>query len=305
MHLEAKKDGVHGLVAGGTGSGKSELLMTLIVGLALSYSPAILNFVLVDYEGGGAFKPFEHLPHCVDIVTNLNKAAVDRMFTAINAEIRRRQKLNADTGTKDIIEYRRKGLHETGEAYPHLFVIIDEYSEMIDDNPEYKAQLESITRVGRAQGVNLLLASQRPKGVTDQMRANIKYRICLRVEQTDTSVEMLRRPDAAFLPNGVPGRGYLQVGNENLELVQISYTGEPQPDDRTEPVLFPERPARRSEGPFGPASAGDDVPRLFDAAVTFRWNSMAVAWRAVRGPPSCPTGSACNRPSTMASLIAG
>ncbi len=261
LAFEAKKDGVHGLIAGGTGSGKSELLMTMIVGLALNYDPSILNFVLVDYKGGGAFKPFETLPHCVDIVTNLNKAAVNRMFAAINAEMRRRQRLNAETGTKDIVDYRRKNLHKTYESYPHLFVIIDEYSEMIDDNPEYKAELESITRVGRAQGVNLILASQRPKGVTDQMRANIKFRLCLRVEELDTSREMLRRPDAALLPNGLPGRGYLQIGNENLELIQVSWTGESQPDERDAPVVWPEH-ERPSTG-----DADEDVPKVFDAVV--------------------------------------
>jgi DNA segregation ATPase FtsK/SpoIIIE, S-DNA-T family len=254
LQLEAKRDGVHALIAGGTGSGKSELLMTLIVGLATCYSPEILNFVLVDYKGGGAFKPFEQLPHVVDIVTNLNKAAVHRMFTAIDAEMRRRQRMNAQTGTKDIVEYRKKGLHLSGEPYPHLFVIIDEYAEMINDNPDYRSQLESITRVGRAQGVNLVLASQRPTGVSDQMRANIKLRICLRVEQLDTSREMLRRPDAAFLPNGMPGRGYLQVGNENLELIQVAYTGEPQPG-----ALF-------ATGGGSPVS--DETPRLYDAIVS-------------------------------------
>ncbi|MCP4417168.1 MAG: hypothetical protein GY805_11125, partial [Chloroflexi bacterium] len=262
LQLEAKKDGVHGLIAGGTGSGKSELLMTMIVGLALNYDPSILNFVLVDYKGGGAFKPFEKLPHCVDIVTNLNKAAVSRMFAAINAEMRRRQGMNAETGTKDIVDYRKKNLHKTREPYPHLFVIIDEYSEMIDDNPEYRAELESITRVGRAQGVNLILASQRPKGVTDQMRANIKFRLCLRVEELDTSREMLRRPDAALLPNGLPGRGYLQIGNENLELLQVSWTGESQPDERDAHVLWPDH-ERVASG-----EADEDVPALFDAAVT-------------------------------------
>jgi DNA segregation ATPase FtsK/SpoIIIE-like protein len=260
MRFSAKEDGVHGLVAGGTGSGKSEMLMTMIIGLAIDYDPSILNFVLVDYKGGGAFRPFQNMPHCVDIITNLNKAAVNRMFTAINAEMRRRQGLNADTGTKDIVDYRRKGLHLTHEAYPHLFIIIDEYAEMIDDNPEYKAELESITRVGRAQGVNLVLASQRPKGVTDQMRANIKFRICLRVEETDTSREMLRRPDAALLPNGIPGRGYLQVGNENLELIQVSWTGENQPDE-AEAVLWPDRDKDR------PAAEAEDTPKMFDAVV--------------------------------------
>ncbi|HEY1014573.1 MAG TPA: FtsK/SpoIIIE domain-containing protein, partial [Herpetosiphonaceae bacterium] len=275
IHMEAKKDGVHGMIAGGTGAGKSELLMTLIVGLALNYSPDILNFVLIDYKGGGAFKPFENLPHCVDIVTNLNKAAVNRMFTSIAAEIRRRQALNAETGTKDIVEYREKGLHLTREPYPHLFVIADEYAEMLDDSPEYLPALESITRVGRAQGVNLILAAQRPKGVSDQMRANIKLRMCLRVEQVDTSREMLRRPDAALLPNGMPGRGYIQVGNENLELIQMSYTGENQPDDRPHPVNWPERPVAN-------AASNEDLPKLFDMVVQI--SGELVDWQPTPKP---------------------
>ncbi len=229
MHLEAKEDGVHGLIAGGTGAGKSELLMTLIVSLALNYDPSILNFVLVDYKGGGAFAPFASLPHCVDTITNLNKPAVRRMFTAINAEMDRRMKLCVDRGVSNIVEYRSKDYHRKYDPFPHLFVIIDEYAEMISDNPEFKDELDRITRVGRSIGVNLLLAAQRPIGVTDQMRANIKYRICLRVEAVDTSREMLRRSDAAFLPNGMPGRGYLQVGNENIELIQVAYTGENYP----------------------------------------------------------------------------
>jgi S-DNA-T family DNA segregation ATPase FtsK/SpoIIIE len=261
LHLEAKRDGVHGLIAGGTGSGKSELLMTMIVGMVVNYDPSILNLVLVDYKGGGAFKLFEGLPHVVEIVTNLNKAAVHRMFTAIGAEIRRRQQLNADTNTKDIVDYRKRGLHLTREPFPHLFIIIDEYAEMIDDNPEYKAELESITRVGRSIGVNLILASQRPKGVTDQMRANIKLRICLRVEELDTSREMLRRPDAALLPNGQPGRGYLQVGNENIELIQVSYTGDAQPDDRPPAVLWPDRP------PTSLVLTAEELPKFYDTVM--------------------------------------
>ena len=232
LHFSAREDGVHGIIAGSTGSGKSELLMTLITSLTLEYPPDILNFVLIDYKGGGAFQPFAKLPHCVDLVTNLNVNAGNRLFTAIRSELFRRQKMNVDTGTKDLIEYRCKGYHlrewpdgSPPQEYPHLLIIIDEYAEMIDDNPEYLRELETITRVGRAQGVMLILASQRPKGVTDQMRANIKLKICLRVEQTETSNELLRRPDAAYLPGGVPGRGYLQIGNENITPIQIAYTG--------------------------------------------------------------------------------
>lgn len=245
MKFSADADGVHGMIAGSTGSGKSELLMTMILELALNYDPSILNFVLVDFKGGGAFKPLEELPHVVDVVTNLEGSAVDRMFAAITAELNRRQAINTETNSKHLVHYREQGLHEQEgnkpviltrgdgskqafkpEPYPHLFVFVDEFAEMVAENAEYKAQLNSITRLGRALGVTLILAAQRPAGaVTDQMRANIKFRICLRVETREDSSEILRRPDAAFLPTGIPGRGYLQVGNENLELVQVAWSG--------------------------------------------------------------------------------
>ena len=241
--FSADEDGVHGMIAGSTGSGKSELLMTMILDMAAKYDPAIVNFVLVDFKGGGAFEPLKNLPHVVDVVTNLNQSAVERMFASIKAELDRRSALNTRTNMKHIVEYRKYRLHEPDnrgnygkrikvkdqeietEPYPHLFIFIDEFAEMISNNPEYKDQLNSITRLGRALGVTLILAAQRPTGVTDQMRANIKFRIALRVETREESSEILRRPDATYLPTGVPGRGYLQVGNENIEMIQVAWSG--------------------------------------------------------------------------------
>jgi DNA segregation ATPase FtsK/SpoIIIE-like protein len=243
LHFSADRDGVHGLIAGSTGSGKSELLMTLILGLAMRYDPSVVNFVLIDYKGGQAFEPFRSLPHKVDIVTDLQGADVARVFAAIRAELQRREHINTQTRAKHIVHYRQKGFHllspdefeamhnQEKEPYPHLFIIIDEFAEMIAESPEYKAELNSITRLGRALGVTLILAAQRPTGVTDQMRANIKFRICLRVETREESNELLRRSDAAYLPPGIPGRGYLQIGNENIELVQVAYTGAAYDDD--------------------------------------------------------------------------
>lgn len=271
LTFSAKADGVHGIIAGSTGSGKSELLMTLIIGLALNYSPDVLNFVLVDYKGGSAFDPFKKLPHAVDIVTNLDESATARVFASIIAELDRRQKLNTYSASKDIVHYRQRGLNlkEDSQPYPHLFIIIDEFAEMISGNAEYKAQLESITRLGRALGVTLILAAQRPVGVTDQMRANIKFRICLRVETPDDSREVLRRSDAAFLPPGIPGRGYLQIGNENIELIQTAYTGGdykgPQEESRNPNVIWLDR--KKSD-----AKKQEEPPKLYDEIVKMLYN---------------------------------
>jgi S-DNA-T family DNA segregation ATPase FtsK/SpoIIIE len=275
LTFSAKADGVHGIIAGSTGSGKSELLMTLIIGMALNFSPDVLNFVLVDYKGGSAFEPFKRLPHKVDIVTNLDQSATARVFASIIAELDRRQKLNTYTNSKDIVHYRKKGLNLEPDRppYPHLFIIIDEFAEMISGNAEYKAQLESITRLGRALGVTLILAAQRPVGVTDQMRANIKFRICLRVETPDDSREVLRRSDAAFLPPGIPGRGYLQIGNENVELIQTAYTGGdykgPQEENVAPNVIWLDRPRKSA------AQSSTEPPKLYDVIVEML-NSLSL-----------------------------
>ncbi|MBI5958535.1 MAG: AAA family ATPase, partial [Chloroflexi bacterium] len=267
LMFSADGDGVHGMIAGTTGSGKSELLLTLITGMALIYDPSVINFVLVDYKGGAAFDPFRTLPHVVDIVTNLQGTAGIRTFTALRSELNRRSKLIADTNVKHIVHYRQKGLHISREPFPFLFVIVDEFAEMVKENPDFKAQLDSITRLGRALGVSLILATQRPAGaVTDQMRANMKFRICLRVETMEDSRELLRRSDAAFLPPNIPGRAYLQVGNENVELMQVARAGGPYsgPEVDTEPPVIwlnRQKPAEkaRSAGPLQEAPALSDV----------------------------------------------
>ncbi|MCB0128797.1 MAG: hypothetical protein KDE58_41310, partial [Caldilineaceae bacterium] len=281
--FSAKRDGVHGMVAGSTGSGKSELLISLIMAMAVTYDPTVLNFVLVDFKGGGAFKDFKDLPHCVDIITNLGLDGVTRMFTAISAEMNRRQALNTETSTKNIVDYREKGLHLTHKPYPFLFIIIDEFAEMIAERPEYKAQLETITRLGRAQGVSLLLAAQRPSGVTDQMRSNIKYRACLRVETAAESREMLRRGDAAWLPS-IPGRGYLQVGNDEIELIQVAYTGDRYIDpeqQKPEPlVIWPERtpPVEDEQDQEPPELYKELITRLNRMALTHNITPQRAPW---------------------------
>ncbi|MBX0329896.1 hypothetical protein K2Z83_19715 [Oscillochloris sp. ZM17-4] len=235
LTLDRSQDGVHGMIAGSTGSGKSVLLASIVAGLALNASPTMLNFVLIDYKGGGTFNDFEQLPHCVETATNLAPERTARMFTAIRAEISRRQRVIGaakaiDDKIENILKYHSSAFQEKNPL-PFLMIIIDEFAEMLAANDEFKSQLEQITRVGRSLGVFLLLASQSPRGVTDQMRSNITYRICLRVEQREESNEILRRDAAAFLPPGVSGRGYLQVGNDEIELIQVAYVGEEVSDD--------------------------------------------------------------------------
>ncbi|MCS6870143.1 MAG: FtsK/SpoIIIE domain-containing protein [Anaerolineae bacterium] len=269
----ADVDGVHGMIAGTTGSGKSELLITIVVGLAMRYDPSVVNFVLADYKGGTAFDPFKPLPHAVDVVSSLSGLAGARTFTATKAEMNRRSKMLADTNTKHIVHYRQKNLHQTREPFPFLFIIVDEFAEMVKENPEFKGYLDSITRLGRALGVSLILATQRPAGVvTDQMRSNIKWRICLRVETPEDSRELLKRTDAAFLPNNIPGRGYLQVGNENVELLQLARAGAPFTGDQetAEPaVIWLSRAAGTSA--VDPAAvaraAAAEVPTISDLLI--------------------------------------
>ncbi len=301
--FSAKGDGVHGLVAGSTGSGKSELLMTLIMGLAINYDPSVVNFVLVDYKGGAAFEPFRDLPHVVDIVTNLEGSATGRMFSSIKAELDRRQRLNTYSDSKDIVHYYKKGLHrkDGSPPYPFLFIIIDEFAEMIAGNAEFKSQLESITRLGRALGVHLILAAQRPAGVTDQMRANIKFRICLRVETPDDSRELLRRSDAAFLPPGIPGRGYLQIGNENVEMIQVGYIGGDYrgPQENVSPdIIWLSRPKKSDT-----QKAKEEAPKLYDVAVNrmaslAKGESVPVQWRP--WPAFLPKNYSLQTPADMA-----
>ncbi|MCL4505430.1 MAG: FtsK/SpoIIIE domain-containing protein [Chloroflexi bacterium] len=241
FNAKAGGDGVHGMAAGTTGSGKSEMLQTLIASMCIKYDPRIVNFVLIDYKGGPTVEPFRKLPHCVDIATNLEGNAVERIFTAINAEMNRRSEILAKAGVADLVDYRKKVIPSLKpdspfpNTFPHLFIIVDEFAEMVTQNPEYKAKFESITRLGRSFGVSLLLATQRPSGaVTDQMRANMKYRISLRVETTDDSKEMIGRPDAATLP-AIPGRGYVQVGGGNLSEIQVAYSGASYDETRPDP----------------------------------------------------------------------
>lgn len=248
LDLHEKAHGPHGLVAGMTGSGKSEFIITYILSLAVNYHPDEVAFILIDYKGGGLSGAFENptlgikLPHLAGTITNLDGASVTRALISIQSELRRRQaifnKTAQQTGEGSIDIYKYQNLYRNGivkEAVPHLFIISDEFAELKAQQPEFMAQLISAARIGRSLGVHLILATQKPTGVVDdQIWSNSRFRVCLKVQERADSVEMLKRPDAAELKD--TGRFYLQVGfNELFELGQSAWCGAPYiPVDRVE-----------------------------------------------------------------------
>lgn len=228
LDLHEKFQGPHGLVAGMTGSGKSEFLITYILSMAVNYSPDEVAFVLIDYKGGGLADAFEdknrgiHLPHLVGTITNLDGASIQRSLMSIKSELKRRQtvfkiaKSKTNQGTMDIYDYQKLYRNnKVSEPMPHLFIISDEFAEMKAQQPEFMNELISTARIGRSLGVHLILATQKPSGVVnDQIRSNTKFQVCLRVQDRSDSMDMIKRPDAAELKN--TGRFYLQVGYNEL-----------------------------------------------------------------------------------------
>ncbi len=242
LDLHEKYHGPHGLVAGMTGSGKSEFIMTYILSLAVNYHPYEVAFVLIDYKGGGMAKTFEKLPHTAGIITNLDGSSIKRSLTSIQSELRKRQAIFAETskftGDSNIDIYRYQRLYREGvvkKPLQHLFIISDEFAELKTQQPEFMTQLVSAARIGRSLGVHLILATQKPSGVVDdQIWSNAKFKACLKVQDKADSMDMLKRPEAAELQE--TGRFYLQVGyNEMFKMGQSAWSGAPYyPADKAE-----------------------------------------------------------------------
>ena len=238
LDLHEKAHGPHGLIAGMTGSGKSEFIITYILSMAVNYSPDDVAFVLIDYKGGGLAGAFLNketgikLPHLAGTITNLDIADMHRSLASIESELRRRQNLfniardKYNESTIDIYKYQT--LYKEGKvdiAIPHLIIICDEFAELKAQQPEFMDQLISTARIGRSLGVHLILATQKPTGVVnDQIWSNSKFRVCLKVQEKQDSMEMIKTPDAASITN--VGRFYLQVGyNELFTLGQSAWCG--------------------------------------------------------------------------------
>jgi S-DNA-T family DNA segregation ATPase FtsK/SpoIIIE len=240
LDVHERYHGPHGLIAGMTGSGKSELIMSLILSLAVNFHPDEVAFVLIDYKGGGMASAFTHLPHVAGTITNLDGAAVQRSLISIQSELRRRQALFKQaaeaTGDSNLDIYKYQQRFREGrvtEPLPHLLIIADEFAELKTQQPEFMTQLVSAARIGRSLGVHLILATQKPSGVVDdQIWSNSRFRICLKVQESADSSEVIKRPDAAALT--VTGRYYVQVGSDEVfRLGQSAWAGAPYyPADR-------------------------------------------------------------------------
>ena len=236
LDIHEKAHGPHGLIAGSTGSGKSEFIITYILSLAVNYHPNDVAMILIDYKGGGLAGAFQKgnvkLPHIVGTITNIDKVGLQRSLVSIQSELRRRQvKFNqarekTDEGTIDIYKYQ-KLFHDgvVNEPIPHLLIICDEFAELKQQQPDFMDELISVARIGRSLGVHLILATQKPAGVVnDQIRSNSKFGICLKVQDRQDSMDVIKRPEAAELKRA--GQFYIQVGNnEYFALGQSAWAG--------------------------------------------------------------------------------
>ena len=235
LNLHEKAHGPHGLIAGTTGSGKSETIQSYILSLAVNFHPHDVAFLLIDYKGGGMANLFKNLPHLLGTITNLDGAQSMRALASINAEIHRRERLFREFEVNHINQYQKKFKNgEATEPLPHLFLISDEFAELKVNQPDFIKELVSIARVGRSLGVHLILATQKPSGVVDdQIWSNSRFKLALKVADRTDSMEMLKTPDAAEITQ--TGRAYLQVGNNEVyELFQSAWSGADYQPDKDE-----------------------------------------------------------------------
>ncbi|CAM5531681.1 type VII secretion protein EccC [Streptomyces spiroverticillatus] len=283
---EAAQEGMgpHGLCVGATGSGKSELLRTLVLGLAVTHSSETLNFVLADFKGGATFAGMARLPHVAAVITNLadDLSLVDRMGDSIRGELNRRQELLRDTGNfANVHDYERAraaGVRTGGVALapiPSLVLVIDEFSELLTAMPDFIEMFVQIGRIGRSLGVHLLLASQRlEEGRLRGLETYLSYRVGLRTFSAAESRAALGVPDAYQLPN-VPGSGYLKHGTDELVRFKAAYVSGPY----------------RSGAGAGDAGAGAE-PGVRRGPVRFTAGWVeGVEWGAAESAPGAELGA--------------
>ncbi|CEA06769.1 ESX-1 secretion system protein EccCa1 [Arthrobacter saudimassiliensis] len=272
LTLDLVKDGPHGLVGGTTGSGKSEFLRSLVAGLAARNDPTRLNFILIDFKGGAAFKACERLPHTIGTISNLDEQLADRALQALEAEMERRQRVFAEAG-EGIDNLNAYLATNPAEPMPRLLLVIDEFAMLAKDFPDVLTALVSVGAVGRTLGVHMILATQRPAGVVnDDILANTNLRVALRVQSREDSNNVIGVPAASAIGRAQMGRAYVKLGQDDITPVQTALvTGQAQqgsgPAVEVREILQFGVPAPAAAPPPSAASDENDLDLLIDAVV--------------------------------------
>ena len=300
--IDLSADGPHALIAGTTGSGKSELLQTLVASLAVANRPDEMNFVLVDYKGGAAFKDCVDLPHTVGMVTDLDTHLVERALESLGAELRRREHLLAAVGAKDLPDYLDLRARQPALApIPRLAIVIDEFASLARELPDFVRGLVNIAQRGRSLGIHLILATQRPSGVVSpEIRANTNLRIALRVTDASESSDVIDAPDAARISKSTPGRAYVRLGASSLVPFQAGRVGGRRPgavsEAGAEPLIRtmtlaelaePAPTVARAEA--GRSDATDTDLRALVSAIRSAADAMGIPEQPRPWPPALPT----------------
>lgn len=284
QHVDLMNDGPHLLVAGTTGSGKSELLRSLALGLALTHPPDRANFLFIDFKGGSGLGPLAGLVHCVGVLTDLSTHELERTLASLRAEIRVREETLAAAEVPDLTAYRSTRASRS-RPLPHLVIIIDEFRMLVDDAPEVLRELMRIASIGRSLGLHLVMATQRPQGaLTADIRANVTSSIALRVQSEMESQDIIRTAVAAGIRLDTPGRAFLARGMEEPQEFQAATTGAASraaASEDTEVQLTTEYLAAMSENTT--VTKGTPSPTPAEAAAPFvslvrtLWASQAGA----------------------------
>lgn len=289
MIFDFKLDGPHLLVAGTTGSGKSELLRTLVASMALSDSPDRTTFLFFDFKGGSGLRPLAGLPHCVGLLTDLSKHHLERALVSLRGEIRHREELFAAACVSDLAQYRRTA-SPTDPKIPHLILVIDEFRMLVDESPSTLRELMRIAAIGRSLGIHLVMATQRPQGaLTADIRANVTSSIALRVQSEAESMDIIHTKAAATIGVAAPGRAYLARASCDPEEFQTaSIAGSPDIAvsgvrlDGFGPAVQPATQALQQRS--GALTTGTTQDSLPDGDPEWVVSTVEEAWRRLGRP---------------------